>query len=76
MQRKAKAYGYFAGGRFGARDGGGVTDEIALNPSHFRERIAEGSLSTLAHEMVHLLQHHHGTPSRTGYPATGRHGAG
>jgi hypothetical protein len=67
MQRKSGAYGYFAGGRFGTRDDREVTDEIALNPSHFKERTAEQSLSTLVHEMVHLWQHHFGKPSRTGY---------
>ncbi|MQW45316.1 sprT domain-containing protein [Sinorhizobium meliloti] len=67
MQRKAKAYGYFAGGRFGSKDGGEVTDEIALNPSHFKARTDEQSLSTLAHEMAHLWQHHFGKPSRSGY---------
>jgi predicted SprT family Zn-dependent metalloprotease len=67
MQRKAKAYGYFAGSRFGTRDGEEVTDEIALNPSHFKARTNEESLSTLVHEMVHLQQHHQGKPSRTGY---------
>src|SRR5271166_4513010 len=40
LQRKSKAYGYFAGDRFGSRDGDVVTDEIALNPSHFRVRSA------------------------------------
>lgn len=67
MQRKAKAYGYFAGGRFGSRDGQEVTDEIALNPSHFKDRTVEQSVSTLVHEMVHLWQHHFGKPSRTAY---------
>lgn len=67
MQRKSKAYGYFAGGRFGTRDGDEVTDEIALNPTHFRNRTIEQSLSTLVHEMTHLQQHHQGKPSRTGY---------
>lgn len=67
MQRKAKAYGYFAGGRFGSKDGQEITDEIALNPSHFSARTTEQSLSTLVHEMVHLWQHHFGKPSRTGY---------
>jgi hypothetical protein len=38
MQRKGKTYGYFAGGRFGTRQGTEITDEIALNPSHFRDR--------------------------------------
>jgi len=67
MQRSKKAYGYFAGGRFGSADGNPVTDEIALNPSHFRSRTTEESLSTLVHEMAHLRQHHFGKPSRTGY---------
>lgn len=67
MQRHRKAYGYFAGGRFGTRDGSEVTDEIALNPSHFRDRTTEQSLSTLVHEMTHLEQHHFGKPSRNGY---------
>jgi len=67
MQRKARAYGYFAGGRFGSKDGAVVTDEIALNPSHFHERTTEQSLSTLVHEMVHLWQHHFGKVSRGGY---------
>jgi predicted SprT family Zn-dependent metalloprotease len=67
MQRKATAYGYFAGGRFGSIDGKEVTDEIALNPSHFKDRTTEQSLSTLVHEMAHLQQHHFGKPSRTGY---------
>ena len=38
MQRQRGAYGYFAGKRFGTRDGQEVTDEIALNPAHFRSR--------------------------------------
>ncbi len=67
MQRSKKAYGYFAGGRFGTRDGREITDEIALNPSHFRSRTTEESLSTLVHEMTHLEQHHFGKPSRSGY---------
>lgn len=67
MQRSKKAYGYFAGGRFGTRDGREVTDEIALNPSHFSSRTTEQSLSTLVHEMTHLEQHHFGNPSRSGY---------
>jgi hypothetical protein len=67
MQRKNQAYGYFAGGRFGSVDGKEVTDEIALNPSHFKNRTSEQSLSTLVHEMAHLQQHHFGKPSRTGY---------
>ena len=67
LQRKNKALGYFAGGRFGSQDGQEVTDEIALNPTHFRGRTAEDTLSTLVHEMTHVEQHHHGKPTRPGY---------
>lgn len=67
MQRQKAAYGYFAGARFGTVDGAEITDEIALNPSHFRSRTTEQSLSTLVHEMTHLEQHHCGKPSRNGY---------
>lgn len=67
LQRKAKAYGYFAANRFGSTDGETVTDEIALNPSHFKNRSTDEVLSTLAHEMAHLWQHHYGSPSRGGY---------
>lgn len=67
LQRRRKAYGYFANARFTARDGSQVTDEIALNPSHFAERSVEDTLSTLVHEMVHLQQEHFGTPSRSSY---------
>lgn len=67
MQRQRGAYGYFAGARFGTKDGQEVTDEIALNPAHFRDRTTEQSLSTLVHEMCHLEQHHFGKPSRTAY---------
>jgi SprT-like family len=70
IQRQKKAYGYFAGGRFGTKDGAEVTDEIALNPAHFRSRTTEESLSTLVHEMTHLEQHHFGKPSRNGYHNT------
>jgi predicted SprT family Zn-dependent metalloprotease len=67
MQRQKGAYGYFAGKRFGTKDGAEVTDEIALNPAHFRSRTTEESLSTLAHEMCHLEQDHFGKPGRTSY---------
>jgi predicted SprT family Zn-dependent metalloprotease len=67
MQRQRAAYGYFAGGRFGTKDGKEITDEIALNPAHFKNRTTEESLSTLVHEMAHLEQHHFGKPSRSGY---------
>lgn len=67
LQRPRRAYGYFAGRRFKSADGGFVADEIALNPVHFAERGAKKVLSTLAHELAHQWQEHHGKPSRTGY---------
>ncbi|WP_073211888.1 SprT-like domain-containing protein [Acidocella aminolytica] len=67
MQRHKGALGYFAGDRFGEIAGDGKTDEIALNPVHFKGRTAEETLSTLVHEMTHLEQHHFGSPSRGGY---------
>jgi predicted SprT family Zn-dependent metalloprotease len=67
LQRGKGLHGYFAGDRFGLADGGEVTDEIALNPSHFHNRTTEAILSTLVHEMTHLQQHHFGKPSRTSY---------
>ena len=67
MQRKNGTYGYFAGGPLRNADGEELTDEIAMNPAHFATRSAEEVLSTLAHEMVHLWQHHCGKPSRPAY---------
>jgi hypothetical protein len=67
MQRKGGTFGYFAGGRFGTTDGQSITDEIALNPTHFKHRTAADVLSTLVHEMAHLWQHHYGQVSRGGY---------
>lgn len=66
MQRKNRTYGYFSGARWNHQDGA-ITDEIAMNPQHFQDRPTEDTLSTLVHEMVHLWQHHFGTPSRTSY---------
>ncbi len=67
MQRHKGVFGYFSGERFAnASNPKEVTDEIALNPSHFTRKPGE-VLSTLAHEMVHLWQHHYGEPPRKGY---------
>jgi predicted SprT family Zn-dependent metalloprotease len=67
LQRKANCRGYFAGARFVTRDGAQTTDEIALNPATFKERNTACILSTLAHEMCHLEQHHFGKPGKGGY---------
>lgn len=66
LQRRKRTLGYFAGGRFANADGR-PADEIALNPGHFASRSLPEVLSTLAHEMVHLWQHHHGKPGRGRY---------
>jgi|SRR5215831_13795468 len=67
LQRQRGAHGYFSGGRFHARGGQGKADEIAMNPNHIGGRTVTQTLSTLAHEMAHLWQHHFGKPSRNGY---------
>ena len=66
LQRRKRSYGYFCGNRF-SREDGQLTDEIALNPSHFRQRPIQEVLATLAHEMVHLWQHHFGKAGRGRY---------
>ncbi len=68
MQRHKGAYGYFSGERFASlADPKEVTDEIALNPAHFARQKPDEILSTLAHEMAHLWQHHYGKKPRKGY---------
>jgi SprT-like family protein len=66
LQRRSRTYGYFAADRFARRKDARRTDEIALNPQHFRDGTLE-ILSTLAHEMKHLEQHHFGKPGRGRY---------
>jgi hypothetical protein len=67
LQRKAKAYGYFAPERFASMDMTDVTHEIALNPDHCRDRAPISTLSTLVHEMCHLKRFLTGKPPRGGY---------
>ena len=66
FQRKNRTRGYFSGDRWQSHHGD-LSDEIAMNPEHFETRSLPEVLSTLAHEMVHLRQHHEGKPSRSGY---------
>ncbi|MEO1660102.1 MAG: SprT-like domain-containing protein [Pseudomonadota bacterium] len=66
LQRKGRTYGYFGSQRF-QRSDGTPCDEIALNPIHFKTRSDIETLSTLAHEMVHLWQAHFGSPGRGRY---------
>ena len=58
MQRQNRTYGYFSGNRWNNL-AGDVTDEIAMNPAHFATRTPEAVVSTLVHEMVHLLEPTH-----------------
>jgi predicted SprT family Zn-dependent metalloprotease len=68
VQRKQGSFGYFSGERFqNTTNQEEITDEIALNPTHFTTRTPEEVLSTLAHEMVHLWRHHYGSPPRKSY---------
>ena len=66
FSRLNRTYGFFAPERW---TGGGTqrAHEISLNPQHLKTRKPEDVASTLVHEMVHLWQHEHGDPGRTGY---------
>lgn len=65
-----KARGYFSPDRFIDITTVSTTHEIALDPRQFVDRTAVEILSTLAHEMAHLWQQVHGSPSRNGYHNT------
>jgi predicted SprT family Zn-dependent metalloprotease len=61
LQRKSKnCFGYYSATRFGQINGKATVDEIAMNPQHFRTQQPIEILQTLAHEMVHMWQHHFG----------------
>jgi hypothetical protein len=67
LQRKTeRVRGYFSPRRFD-KASGEHTDELAMNPMHFRRRSVQETLSTLVHEMVHVWQHHRGKSGRGGY---------
>lgn len=66
LQREKRSYGYFSANRFQRADGT-RTDEIAMNPAYFATLPLVEILQTLVHEMVHLWQHHLGTPGRARY---------
>jgi predicted SprT family Zn-dependent metalloprotease len=63
LQRHARAKGYFAPERFAGRVENTTAHELALNPDVFTGRSDELILSTLVHEMAHVWQQTHGTPS-------------
>ena len=68
QRRGANVFGYYYRARFGSNhEPGATTDEIAMNPIHFKGRDVTGVLQTLVHEMCHLWQWDFGKPSRSGY---------
>jgi predicted SprT family Zn-dependent metalloprotease len=67
LHRHRNAYGYFCADRFAQGGSKKTIHEIALNPSHIRERKPRETFGTLAHEMVHQLQQEHGTPPKNVY---------
>jgi predicted SprT family Zn-dependent metalloprotease len=67
LQRKNKrVHGYFWQNKF-KKKSGLITDELAMNPMHFRNRTIEDVLATFVHEMVHVWQHHQGKAGRGKY---------
>jgi hypothetical protein len=65
-----RAQGFFSPDRFVNISEVSTVHEIALDPRQFMDRTEIEILSTLAHEMCHLWQQEHGTPSRSGYHNT------
>lgn len=67
LQRKAGTLGFFSSERWINKDTKIKRNEIALNPSYFALRTEKETLSTLVHEMVHMLQFNFGKKGRRGY---------
>jgi predicted SprT family Zn-dependent metalloprotease len=67
LHRHRSAYGYFCADRFAQNSSKVKVHEIALNPSHIRERKPRDTFGTLVHEMVHQLQQEHGKPPKNAY---------
>lgn len=67
LNRKKHTRGYFHKDKFRVREKSDAVSEISLNPDEFIERTDLEVLSTLAHEMCHLLQYTIGDPPRKGY---------
>jgi predicted SprT family Zn-dependent metalloprotease len=70
LNRKKHTRGYFHKDKFRIREKSDAVSEISLNPDEFLERTDLEILSTLVHEMCHLLQYTIGDPppSSTGEP--------
>jgi ribosomal protein S27E len=67
LRARANSFGYFSPDRFVSRDGLVRKGEIALNPDAFPERTDKLICSTLAHDMVHALQHVRGSAPKSHY---------
>ena len=66
LQRSKGAAGYFAYSSW-ENEKGKKIDEIALNPSGFKDKYLKTILSTFIHEMCHLWQSYFGKPGKNGY---------
>lgn len=59
--------GFFHPSKFYEREGKEVLDELGLNPTNFNGQSDKDILALLLHEVCHVWQQYHGTPSRNGY---------
>lgn len=66
VQRQHSVMGYFSPNRWVNSEGVKI-HELALNPSYFSSSNFIEVFQTLLHEMCHLWQFEHGTPSRKTY---------
>lgn len=66
VKGKGRVFGYYKRRAFVSHEGQ-IVDEIAVNPSYFATHGFKELLQTLAHEMCHQWQYHHGTASRRAY---------
>ena len=66
LQRSKGAAGYFSYSSW-ENDKGKKIDEIALNPSNFKNKDLKTILSTFVHEMCHLWQSYFGKVGKNGY---------
>jgi hypothetical protein len=59
LQRgKPRMLGHFCFEKFESRENGKKVSELELNPDNFNDRSDLDILSTIAHEMAHVYQHH------------------
>lgn len=66
LQKKGQSFGFYVQLNYERQDGI-ECDEIALNPTYFRNQTLTYILANLVHNMVHLAQYHFGTAGRGRY---------